>query len=276
MYLLFLDGSYHVLLIYGIVGCILCLPLFLPQWKSLVFYYNEKVITYKKLWKNFLLYCGTTIVIIAMISIIFYNPHILGLKFSSQVDEINYFLFFSLFSFIFLPMGLGFIGTSAYMKYSTNIKQGFLFIILISLIALGLAGSFFHDFLWCGTQTSWYTQRWDSNYDLVPWRDFLQVESKDYRVFGFYMGVLVFILLCYVTLLFNKYYTFLEEKIDKSTKKRIFIISMSCFIILGFALYVVDFQRLFEFFSTFFSLFLGIPLTSILFYHLGKNLAYSS
>ena len=271
---LFLDGTYHVLLIYGIVGCIICLPpLLLPQWKSMVLYFNKKDVAYENFWRKFLFYCGRIIVIIAMISMMFNNPHILGLKFASQADEINYFLFFSLFSFIFLPIGLGFIGTSAYMKYSTNIKQSFLFIVLLSLFALGLAGSFFHDFLWCGTQTTWYTKRWDSGYDLVPWREFLHVESKDYRVFGFYMGVLVFILLSYTAILLNKYYSFMEEKFDKRTKNRIFIISLLNFVILGVSLYVVDFESLFEFFSTFISLNIGIPVTSILFYHLGKNLA---
>ena len=69
-----------------------------------VSHFNKKEIAYENFWKTFLFYCGIIIVIIAMISIAFYNPHILGLKFASQVDEINYFLFFSLFTFIFLTL----------------------------------------------------------------------------------------------------------------------------------------------------------------------------
>ncbi|NVM02300.1 MAG: hypothetical protein HWN67_08180 [Candidatus Helarchaeota archaeon] len=282
---MFLDGTYHVLLIYCIVGCIICLPpLFLPQWESLVSYFNKKDIAYENFWKNFLFYCGIIITIIAIFATSYYNPHILGPKFGSRLEEIiytfvfqadvvNFFLFFSLFAFIFLPLGLAFIGTFAYMKNSTNIKQGYLFIVFISLFALGLAASFFHDFLWCGTRTIWYTQSWDSGYDLVPWREFLHVESKDYRVFGFYMLILVIILLSYTAILINKYYSFLEEKLDKATKNKTFLISLLCFIILGVALYIVDFQRLYEFFSTFISLYVGIPLTAVLFYHLGNKLA---
>ena len=88
------------------------------------------------------------------------------------------------------------------------------------------------------------------------------------------MLVLIIILLNYTAILINKYYSFLEEKIDKSKKRKTFVICLMCFIILGVSLYVIDFQRLFEFFSTFFSLYLGIPLTSILFYQLGKHLAF--
>ncbi len=270
---MFLDGTYQVLLIYGIAGCILCFPPLFPKWKSWVLYFNKRDLKFEKFWQNFLFYCGTIIVIVAMISMAYYNPHIFRLNFASQVDEINYFLFFSLFSFILLPLGLAFLGASAYLENSSSIKQGYFFIILLSLFALGLAGSFFHDVLWCGTRTSFYTQQWDSGYDLVPWRTFFGVASKDYRVFGFYMGVLVFILLSYVAILFNKYYSFSEERFDNSHKKKIFLIVLLSFFVLGVSLYVIDYQKLFEFFTTSISLFFGIPLSSFLFYRLGKNLA---
>ena len=270
---MFLDGTYHVLLIYGIAGCIMCIPPLFPQWKSWVLYFNDQEFKYEKFWKNLLFFSGCGIIIVAITLIAFYNPHILGLNFVTQVAEITYFNYFAFFTFLLLPIGLAFLGLSSHMKETSNVRLGYFFIILLSFSALGLAGSFLHDILWCGTRTSFYTVQWDSGYDLEGWRTLVMVTSRDYRVFGIYMIVMVAILLTYVAILFNKYYTFSEEKFDRDIKKEIFLLALSSFIVLGVSLYIIDYQKLFEFFSTFIALFVGIPITAVLFYKLGKKLA---
>lgn len=195
------------------------------------------------------------------------------IEFSTFDAEYLFFNFYTFFSFILLPFSLALVGSAAYIRYSSNVKRGNFLLVLLGLFALGLSGSFLHDIFWCGTRTYFFTQQVDAGYDLDWWRNLLGVESKDYRVFGFYMVIMTIILLCFALIMLKKHEEFLEEKYEKDTRKMIFIIAILDFIILGVALYVMEYWRIFTFIPAFIATFVGIPISLILSYQLGKRLA---
>ncbi len=270
---MFLEGTYHVLLIYLLFGLILCLPpLLLPQWKSLVEYLNKKEIQSTKSYRVILMGLGLGIAVSAIIFISFYNPYLLGPQ-SSQL----FFNFFSFISFILLPFGLALKGSASYIHFSLKPKFGNFLLILLAIFAIGLAGSFLHDFIWCGTITQFYTQQYDTqSYDLDFWRSLLDVESKDYRVFGFYMIVMVIILVIFAAILLWRHGSFIEKKGSIDGRKKTLIFSVLVILILGLSLYIIDYKRFFIFYCAFVSTYLGIPLSVIFSSYLGKNLGASS
>jgi len=274
---MFLEGTLHVLWIYFILGLILCVPpILLPKWKSLVQFFNKKEISNKKFIRIFLVSLGLIITVIAVILMTIHSPHLLNIQFSSFRTEYLIFNFYTFFSFILLPFACALIGCASYVKNSSSVKLGNFFIILIALFALALAGSFFHDVLWCGTRTELYTLEVNAGYDLDWWRNVLYVESKDYRMFGFYMTVLTIILLIYASILLWKLEIFTDNGYDNNAKLKIFLFSSLLFIELGVALYVMEYFRMFTFIPTFIATYIGIPSSLVLSHLLGKLLANRS
>ncbi|NVM31785.1 MAG: hypothetical protein HWN65_23300 [Candidatus Helarchaeota archaeon] len=270
---MFLEGTFHVLWIYIIFGLVLCLPpLLLPQWKSLVEHFNKKEISSPKSFVLIMMGSGLIISVIAIILISLYNPYLFG----PQSGEL-FFYFFSFTSFIILPFGLALIGSASYIHFSSKPKLGNFLLVLLALFAIGLGGSFLHDVIWCGTITNFYTQEWvTQSHDLDFWCNLLRVESKDYRVFGFYMLVMVIILLIFAAILLWRHRSFVEKKHSIDGRKKTLIFSTLVIIVLALSLYVIDYKRFFTFFWAFMFTYLGIPLTVILSYYLGKNLVSSS
>lgn len=271
---MFLDGTYHVLLIFIVAGLILCVPpLILPQWKSLVRSLNNKKITNKKLLQRILISFGLALYLIATTLITFHNELLIGFVAPTPEEHYIFFNFYTFFSFILLPLGLAMIGCASFTRHSTDIKLGNFFIILIALFALGLAGSFFHDVLYCATRTQFFTIEVNASYDLVWWQNTFQVESSDYRVFGFYMLVLTIVLISYAAVLLWKLGLFSENDQNKSRKGRILLYSGLIILVFGVSLYITEYRRIYNFIHVFISVYVGIPLSLLLSHYLGKNLA---
>ena len=270
----YLVGTLHVLLIYIIVGLFLCLPpLILPQWKRLVENLNKKEIMNKNrlIW----LFTGTgiAITVVAMTLMCFHHPYIFELQFFSFESMYMFFNFYSFFSFILLPLALALILGASYMRYTSSPKLGNFLLLFLGILALGLAGSFFHDILWCGTRTHGYTIQVDAGYDLDWWRNFLFVQSKDYQVFGFYMIVLTIILCIYSFIMFKKHDQFFEKARDKKEKNIISSLNVLFFVIVGVALYIMEYYRIFTLIPAVISIFGGFPVSILVAWYLGKKIA---
>ncbi len=262
----------HVLIVYGIIGLILWLPpLILPQWKSLVEYLNKKEITNKKSIEIFLILLSISIIIITLILISLFNSNLFRLEFENITEE-SFFGIFAAFTFLLLPVTMGLIVTITYIHNSAKLKLGEFFILLFACSALALAGSFYHDFLWCGTRTNWYTIPAFGGYDFDVWNLIVGVQSKDYRLLGASQGVLALILIVYSIILLWKYNSFLEIKLNLMKKIQIIIFSFFAVIFLGFFLFIIDYGSLFDFNQTVHALYLGIPLICLLFHKIGKCL----
>lgn len=275
---MFLAGTFHVLVIYIIFGLILCLPpLLLPQWKSLVQYLNKKEIQNKKLSGMLLIGTGSALAVISIILMALYNPYLLNpiMPELSEFGDYIFFSFFSFFSFILLPFGLALIASASYVWYSSNPRLGNFSIVLLAICAMGLAGSFLHDVIWCGTITTFFTQEYiTTSFDLNWWCVLLFVESKDYRVFGFYMIILIaVVLLPFAIILLWRHETFLEKKHKKSAKIMILLLSASVIIVLGVALYIMDYKRFFTLPWAFTSVYIMVPISVLFAYYLGKKLS---
>ena len=273
---MFLDGTYHVLLIYIIVGLILCIPpLIMPQWKSLVQSLNKRELSNKKHISIILICLGLAISIISIIFMTLHAYYLLNVVYTSYEVEYIMFNLYTIFSFNLLPLALALIGTASYIKYSSNPKLGNVSILLIALFALGLAGSYLHDVLYCATRTELYTLEVNASYDLVWWLNLLRVESKDYRVFGFYMNVLTIILIIFASILLWRFSSNMKEENCNINKKKILILSILFVIELGIALYVMEYFRIFTFIPEIIATFIGVPFSIFLAYYFGKNLSKS-
>ena len=262
----------HVLIVYLIIGLILWLPpLILPQWKSLVKYLNKKEIMNKKRFEIFLIILSVSIIIIAFILISLHNQRLFPIEFEHITVE-SYFHIFATFTFLLLPVSMGIIVTITYIHNSVKPKLGKFFILLFAFSALALAGSLYHDFLWCGTATEWYTKLWEGTYDFDVWNLLVGVQSNDYRLLGACQGTLALILIVYSIILLWKFNSLLEIKLNIMKKIQLIVFSFFAVIFLGFFLFIIDYGSLFDFNQTVHALFLGIPLICLLFYGMGKIL----
>lgn len=271
--MMFFDGTYHVLVIYIILGLILCVPpLIMPQWKSLVQSLNKRELLKKKRLSIILFCLGMAISIISIIFMTMHAYYLLNLEYASYDVEYIMFNLYTLFSFNLLPLALALIGTASYIKFSSNPKLGNVLIILIALFALGLAGSYLHDVLYCATRTELYTLEVNAGYDLDWWLNLLQVESKDYRVFGFYMNVLTIILIIFSSILLWRFSSIMKEEDYNIKIKKILIFSIIIVIEVGIALYVMEYFRIFTFIPEFIATYIGVPFSILLTYYFGKYL----
>ena len=269
---MFLIGTEFALLFHIIVGLVLCVPPLLPQWKKLLITLNEKKLLQKQKIILILMISGLILTAISIISITFHHSYILRLNFINLEAEIFYFHFFALFTFFLMPGGLAFIGTAAYLKKTEDPRLGNFFLILLALIAMGLAGSFLHDVLWCGTRTGFFAWEADAGYDIDWWLNFMHIASKDYRNLLFYMGILVCILITYASILLYKHGQIDKDNFNTNQRKKIVLYAAIAIINLGFWLYVMDYARLYFFIWPYISTYVGIPFSIVLFYYLGKNL----
>jgi len=269
---LFLIGTEIALIIHLIIGLGLCVPPLVPQWKKLVVDLNEKPMAHKDKLFWILMISGLILISISIISITFHHRYILRLNFPSLDAEIAYFNFFALFTFFLGPFGLALIGTSAYLRKTEDPRIGNLFIILLALTAMALAGSFLHDILWCGTKTGFYMWEANAGYDIDWWLNFMHIASKDYRNLAFYMSVLASILVTYASILLYKHGKINERDPDPKQRKKIITLAAITIGNYGFWLYVMDYAGLYIIAWPFISTYIGIPLSILLFYYVGKNL----
>lgn len=171
---------------------------------------------------------------------------------------------------------MGTIAATTYIHNRPDFKLGEFFILLFAFSALALAGSLYHDFLWCGTRTNWYTELAEGGYDFDLWIQIVNVESRDYRLLGASQGTMSLFLIIFAGILLWKFNSFLEVKLNRTQKIQLIILSFFGVIFFGFFLFIIDYGSLFDLNVTFHSLYLGILLMCLLYYQIGKVLALNS
>lgn len=267
------EDYIHVVFVYVIIGLILCIPVLLPQWKKLVAWLNKRETKHKKLLEIF--FCGLSIFIIvtALVLISYFNRNIITrLEFDTIEAEAEYFTYFAGFTFLLMPFAMALIGAVAFIHNQSELKFGDFFIILIAFTALALAGGFYHDVLWCGNATEWYTIVHEGGYDFDVWTVVVGVTNRDYQLLGASQGTLALILIIFCILLLWRYNSLSENRFIWQNKVKAIIIGIFIVLFFGFFLFIIDAAWEFDSNVTVHSLFLGMALIAFLFYELGKTL----
>lgn len=270
-----LADYFHVLAVYLLIAAVLCIPPLLPPWKTLATTLNQRVLTnpWRKRLEVSLGIAAGAIVSTALVLISFFNTSIVRLQFDTIEAEAAYFHVFAGFTFMLLPVSLGLIATARYVHLAARVRLGDVLILLFAIGALGMAGSFYHDFLWCGTRTSWYTQVAEGGYDFDLWTRVVGVASRDYQLLGASQGTLAVILVGYAGLLLWRYYRLVPEPPTRGEKAHVALLLFFMVVFLGFFLFVIDYNYRFSLNVTIHALYLGIPLACFLAWQAGNLLA---
>lgn len=272
-----LEDYIHVLFVYLIIGLVLWIPpLIIPQWKTLVRKLNEKDVPRRRAIELFLFSLSAVIMVITFLLISVFNSNIIRLQFENITDEANFFALFAGFTFMFMPGAMGIIGATTYVHNRPSFKLGDFFVLLVAFCALAMAGSFYHDVLWCGSATNWYTEVHLGGYDFDVWTMVVGVDNRDYQLLGISQGTLSLILIIFAAILLWRFNGFQETKLTWKNKIQTIIISFFIVIFFGFFLFAIDASWLFDLNATIHALYLGFPLIALLFYNLGKAILPNS
>ncbi len=220
---MFLEGTLYIFLIYlAILLGVIILPLrFKNQWNSMVSYFNKVDLTPSQTHKLslFLLLLGLGFIGGSIVVISLFNMHIFGV-----LSGPSGFYLFATFAFTLLPLGIGLICGVGFLHTVKSIPLGIFFLFFLCFLFFGFAATNLHDVLWCGTRTGWFAFPVDAGYDLDLWINFFQSPSRDYRVFGFYMGFHVVIFCMYALVnLWRYFHTFLLSN-QKTKIKLVFLV----------------------------------------------------
>ena len=269
---MFLEGTFHIFLIYLLILlAVIIFPLiFKTQWKNLLNYFDK--IELSQTWSKtlrLLLLCSSLGLIGGSILIIsFFNEHLFHIL---PNGEISFYLYAS-FAFSLLPIGFGLICVYGLIRNSI-IKLGQFFLGLCCFLCMGFAGANLHDFLWCGLATKWYSVPSEAGYDLDLWINLFRSPTRDYRVFGFYMGIQVIIFCVYIFLNLWRYFQGLPSNFNFLKIKLVFLGALFVSA-LGFCLLIIDYPWSFGSILTAFTVFLFIPFLSLLSWYIGKNIQF--
>jgi len=263
----------HVLVVYLIIGLILWLPpLILPQWRSLVQFLNKKETRHKKAIEIILCIISAGIIITSIGLISVFNDNIIRLQFENIEDEANFFTIFAGFTFILMPLAMGIIAATTYVHNLSQFKLGDFFVLLFAFCALAMTGSFYHDVLWCGTATDWYSRVNQGGYDFDVWTIVVGVTNRDYQLLGMSQGTLAIFLIIFAIILLWKFNSMQEVKFTWKNKIKIIITTLFIVIFFGFFLFIIDAAWVADFNITAHILYLGFPLIAFLFHQLGKSI----
>lgn len=274
---MFPDDYFQVFIIYLIIASILWIPpLIIPQWKNLVRRLNQIEIERKKQ-ISFLLFGITLIVIlITLVLITFFNSNLLRLEFENKTQESEYFHYFAGFTFFIMPVSLGLFGATSYIYNVQKPKAGDFFLLLFVFSALAIAGSFYHDLLWCGTVTNWYTERVEGGYDFDLWLQIVHLTNRDYQLLGISQATMAGFLIILAAILTCRFNQLSENKITWQKALLISILSFFIIIFYGLFLFIIDIGWYFDLNVTFHALYFGFFLIVLLFYFLGKSFVSDS
>ncbi|MBD3354266.1 MAG: hypothetical protein GF364_22480 [Candidatus Lokiarchaeota archaeon] len=270
---MFPFGDYlQVLKLYSVIAFVLWIPPLIPKWNKLVVRLNTKKIENKKKLVKIFFFFSFVIILIAIILINLFNMRLFRLDFENTDQEALFFTFFALFTFMLMPVVMGLVVATAYISYSEHPKWGDFLVILFASGALGMAGSFYHDVLWCGTRTEWYTIESLGGYDFDVWQIVVNVDSYDYRLLGISQGTLALFLVIYAIILFHKLGKVSGNTLNQKKKLELTLFCMFFVFFFGFFLFIIDSHWIFDANVTIHALFLGIPLIVFLCYQIGRIL----
>ena len=265
---MFLEGTLYIFLIYtAILLAVIIFPIFFKkQWHSFINYFNKIELSEAQTRKvKYLVLClGLSFLVNSCYMIALKNVHLFN-----ALPGVTGFNIFATFAFLLLPIAIGLICLYGYLRDTNSILLGTFFLFLLCFLCFGFAGTNLHDLLWCGTRTEWFSIPVDAGYDLDLWINFFGCPSRDYRIFGFYMGYHVLIFCIYAFVNLWRYFTPLPKSAHNLKLKLSFLIAILIGF-LGFLIFVFDYPNLFGPIITAFTIFLFIPLLIVPSYFVGK------
>ncbi len=162
-------------------------------------------------------------------------------------DIIN-FEFFAVIMFVFPVILAPFTFTPFYLtKSDSSLREGRLVEnrniaeLFVVYAAFGVVASNFHDILWCGEKTSWFTVTGYNGYELEIWVKVVGANTYDYAFFGFYMILHVVFCGCLATIMLWQYTRRYGEKLLRNrNSKSAFILAWIGALLWGYGLYIMD------------------------------------
>jgi hypothetical protein len=263
-------GTYHILAIYVIIllGIIILLTIVKPIDQLLMRLNMIRITKDQRLFRlNYIFFIGIWVIVgITMVLIGW-------LKFRMTSEGFQIFAFFS---FIAMPIGLGFL-----IAYSNILKKGEYqvgngILLLLSGAMMAMAGVHIHDVIWCGVATDWYQIIQIGGYDLALFYNtfgIIDPSRWDYRTFGLYMSIRVIIEFTTGVLAFIKYVKISRPKIDDNSAKfpkRSLIIMLMAAILFGIVEFIFDYPWIFSDMQYYGNLLVGIPVVGLLFIMAGR------
>jgi len=188
------------------------------------------------------------------------------------------FQIFAFFSFIAMPIGLGFLMVYIHILKVGEYRIGNGILLLFTGGMMAMAGVHLHDVIWCGVATDWYQTCRIGGYDLALFYDLFGITDTsrwDYRTFGLYMGIRVVIELNTGILGWWKYIQLNCSEGPIFHKSSRFIVPILMFLAtLGFGIvaFIFDYPWMFSMEQYYTNLFIGIPLVGFLFVLAGRSI----
>lgn len=140
--------------------------------------------------------------------------------------------------------------------------------------AFGIVASNFHDILWCGEKTSWFTVTGFNGFELEIWVDIVQANTYDYVFFGFFM--LLHVIFCgAIATFFLWRYTrrYGEGVLNNPNSRSAFLLAWIGSLLWGYGLYLMDSSRRQSSVAWMVGTFLWIPIGILI---LGLSARYLS
>ncbi len=133
--------------------------------------------------------------------------------------------------------------------------------IFIIYAAFGVVASNFHDVLWCGEITHWFTTTAGSGGELQIWVDIVGATSDTYEFFGFFMLLHVIFCGLLATFMLWRYTRRYKEGLLKNPNSRSsFLLAWIGSLLWGYGLYLMDSLSRQSSIAWFMGTFLWIPL----------------
>ncbi len=113
--------------------------------------------------------------------------------------------------------------------------------IFIIYAAFGVVASNFHDILWCGEKTGWFTITGFKGYELEIWVKIVGANTYDYVFFGFYMFLHVLFCGVFATLMLWRYMRRSQVSLIRTPNcRRAVILAWLGALLWGYGLYLMD------------------------------------
>ncbi len=219
---------------------------------------------------------------IAILSVItFISIALISFK-DLRATNFEVFAIFAIFAFWILPIALGLLGVYSFILKRGTYRLGDALLLTICFASFGMIGSNFHDVLWCGTVTNWYQTEKIAGADIALYFNTFGIFDGgryDYRTFGLFMVIQIVLELTIGTTSLYKYY-----KIDKSRSKKgnkakyikIFGLLLLAGLVLGTIEFVFDYPWAFTDLEYAIDVWLGIPISALIFFGIGRYFAKST
>ncbi|MHA1428452.1 MAG: hypothetical protein ACTSQI_20910 [Candidatus Helarchaeota archaeon] len=113
--------------------------------------------------------------------------------------------------------------------------------IFIIYAAFGVVASNFHDVLWCGEKTNWFTVTGHIGPELEIWVNVVGANTFDYVFFGFFMLLHVIFCGAIAVLLLQRYtHRYGEKLLQNKESRRALILAWLGALLWGYGLYIMD------------------------------------